>query len=67
MESFISVLLLVLDNCMGRGTTAIACKYLNRHFIGFEISKKYCDIAMDYIKTISVNLELYINPQKKIN
>ena len=30
---------------MGSGTTAVACRMLNRHFIGFEISKEYCDIA----------------------
>lgn len=32
---------LILDNCMGSGTTAIACKRLNRRFIGFENSLKY--------------------------
>jgi len=36
---------LVLDNCIGSGTTAVACKELQRNFIGFEISKEYCDIA----------------------
>jgi len=36
---------LVLDNCMGSGTTAVACKQLNRNFIGFEISPEYCKIA----------------------
>lgn len=35
----------VLDNCIGVGTTAIACKQLNRNFIGFEINPKYCQIA----------------------
>lgn len=35
----------ILDNCMGSGTTAIACINTNRNFIGFEISKEYCDIA----------------------
>ena len=30
---------------MGSGTTAVASKQLNRNFIGFEISKEYCDIA----------------------
>ena len=35
---------LVLDCFMGSGTTAFACKSLNRNFIGFEISKEYCDI-----------------------
>jgi DNA modification methylase len=36
---------IVLDPFMGSGTTAVACKQLNRNFIGFEISKEYCDIA----------------------
>ena len=36
---------LVLDNCMGSGTTAIAAMNTNRNFIGFEIEKKYFDIA----------------------
>ena len=40
---------LVLDNCMGSGTTAIACINTNRNYIGFEISKEYCDIANERI------------------
>jgi site-specific DNA-methyltransferase (adenine-specific) len=36
---------IVLDFCMGSGTTALACLKLNRKFIGYEISKEYCDIA----------------------
>ena len=36
---------IVLDNCIGSGTTAIACKRLNRRYIGFETSKEYCKIA----------------------
>ena len=40
---------LVLDNCMGGGTTGIACKNLNRDFIGIELEKKYFDIAVDRI------------------
>lgn len=36
---------IVLDNCMGSGTTAVACKKLNRNFIGFETEQKYVDIA----------------------
>ena len=35
----------VLDNCMGSGTTAIACLNTNRNFIGFELDKGYFDIA----------------------
>ncbi len=35
----------VLDNCIGSGSTAIACINTNRNFIGFEIDKHYYDIA----------------------
>lgn len=35
----------VLDPFMGSGTTAVACRMLNRRFIGFEINQEYCDIA----------------------
>jgi len=31
----------VLDNCMGSGTTAIACLNTNRSYIGFELEKEY--------------------------
>ena len=36
---------LVLDNCMGSGTTAVACRNTGRDFIGFEMSKEYCEAA----------------------
>ncbi len=36
---------LILDPFMGSGTTAIASIYSKRNFIGFEINKKYCEIA----------------------
>lgn len=36
---------LVLDNCMGSGSTGVACKRLNRDFIGIEIDKIYFEIA----------------------
>lgn len=35
----------VLDNCMGSGTTGVACKNLNRNFIGMELDDKYFEIA----------------------
>ena len=36
---------IVLDPFMGSGTTAVAAQSLDRHFIGFEISKDFCGIA----------------------
>ena len=35
----------VFDPFMGSGTTAAACKELNRNFIGCEIESKYCEMA----------------------
>ena len=40
----------VLDPFMGSGTTALAAKRLNRHYIGFEVSADYCTIAENRIK-----------------
>lgn len=43
----------VLDNCMGSGTTAIACLNTTRNFIGIEINKNYYNLASKRIyKTI---------------
>lgn len=41
---------LVLDNCMGSGTTGLACKNLNRRFIGIEKEEKYFEIAKERIR-----------------
>jgi site-specific DNA-methyltransferase (adenine-specific) len=35
----------VLDNCMGSGTTGVACKRLGRNFIGIEKDAEYFEIA----------------------
>ena len=40
---------LVLDNCIGSGTTAIACLNLKRNFIGFELDKNYFGVANERI------------------
>ena len=37
---------LVMDNCMGSNTTGLACKELNRQYIGIEKEKAYYDIAV---------------------
>lgn len=36
---------IVLDFCMGSGTTGVACKNLNRNFIGIESNEQYFKIA----------------------
>ena len=35
----------VLDNCMGSGSTGVACLNTNRKFIGMEKDDKYYEIA----------------------
>jgi len=40
----------ILDPFCGSGTTGIACKILNRNFIGIDISEEYCKIAEARIK-----------------
>jgi site-specific DNA-methyltransferase (adenine-specific) len=39
----------VLDNCMGSGTTGVACKNLGRRFIGIEQDATYFEIAKNRI------------------
>lgn len=36
---------IVLDNCIGSGTTAVAALRTGQHYIGFEIEPEYCEIA----------------------
>jgi site-specific DNA-methyltransferase (adenine-specific) len=39
----------VLDNTMGSGSTGVACKELNRRFIGIEKDEKYFEIAVSRV------------------
>ena len=43
----------VLDNCMGSGTTGVACKNLNRKFIGIELDDTYFEIAKKRIEEVN--------------
>lgn len=45
----------VLDFTMGSGSTGVACKNLNRNFIGIERDKQWFDIANDRITKESVS------------
>ena len=40
---------LVLDNCMGSGSTGVACVNTDRRFIGIELDEKYFNIAKERI------------------
>ena len=42
----------ILDPFMGSGTTGVACKNLNRKFIGIELDENYFNIAKDRIESI---------------
>lgn len=41
---------IVLDNCMGSGTTAIACINTNRNYIGFELDEEYYNKSLGRIE-----------------
>ena len=49
----------VLDNCMGSGSTGVACVNTNRNFIGIELDENYYKIAEQRI-----NEAININKQK---
>lgn len=42
----------ILDPFMGSGTTGVACKNLNRNFIGIELDENYFNIAKERINGI---------------
>lgn len=41
---------IVLDNCMGSGSSGLACINTNRNFIGYEKEKKYFEIAKERLE-----------------
>lgn len=50
---------LVLDPCMGSGTTGVACKELNRSFVGIELDDKYFKIAKKRIEEIEEQITMF--------
>ena len=44
---------LVLDNCMGSGSTGVACINTNRNFIGYELEPNYFEIAQNRINNLT--------------
>lgn len=53
----------VLDCFMGSGTVGVACKKLNRDFIGIELNEDIFDLAKNRIKETSINLEVFDNEE----
>lgn len=49
----------VLDNCMGSGSTGVACINTGRDFIGIELDKGYFDIAKERIEKASAQMSLF--------
>ena len=43
----------VLDNCMGSGSTGVACVNTNRDFIGMELNEEYFKIACGRIEGVN--------------
>ena len=50
---------LVLDNCMGSGSTCVAAKNTNRDYIGIELDKNYYDIAVGRVNNTKKELGLF--------
>lgn len=50
----------ILDCCMGSGTTAVAAARMNRHFIGYEMSTDYARKAASRIEEVCSDFELCI-------
>jgi len=51
---------LICDPFAGSGTTGVACKLLNRNFLGFEIDENYYNIAKERIEKTEVQQEMNI-------
>jgi DNA modification methylase len=50
---------LVLDPMCGSGTTCLAAKELDRHYIGIDISPEYCDLALERISKFQQELKQF--------
>lgn len=49
----------VLDNCMGSGSTGVACVNTKRNFIGIELNDEYFEIACERIKESQQQFKLF--------
>ena len=56
----------VLDNCIGSGTTAIACINIGRNFIGIEKEEKYVRTAQKRIEACKKQNQMRLFPLSKL-
>ncbi|WP_282156016.1 DNA-methyltransferase [Cytobacillus gottheilii] len=47
---------LILDNCVGSGTTPVAAASLNRNFIGIDIERDYVDISKKRLENVQLRI-----------
>lgn len=62
MKNIIGILpkeYLIVDPFMGSGTTGLACRFLDRDFIGIEIDEDYCRIANNRINNVVIQENLF--------
>ena len=52
---------LIIDPFMGSGSTGVACKELNRDFIGIELDEGYYNIGLQRIKEEQPDVSLFDN------
>lgn len=50
---------IVLDNCMGSFTTAVACHQTQRNFIGFELDKTYFDKGKERLQKVKNQISMF--------
>lgn len=50
---------IVLDPFIGSGTTALACRHTDRHFIGFEINEDYYNISLKRLMNVPKRLDSF--------
>ena len=55
----------VLDNCMGSGTTGVACVKTGRKFIGIEIDEDYFNIACKRIAEAYHQSDMFVDAEKE--
>ena len=55
----------VLDNCMGSGSTGVACLNTGRKFIGIEKDEQYFEVAKERIESVQKDLEMQKHEQQE--